>query len=318
MFAFLLKAPVMLWKLSSLCRKYSISVINPHFVGLEYFPLVVLRMLGIFRGKFILSFHGLDIVEMRQSRGLERWLSKVLLRKADWLVACSTGLRNEILLFVPECASRVLAIPNGIDAGAFLSLAGEPFELPAKVRNRRVLLSIGSYEPKKGHDTLLHAFAKVREKGCDAALVIAGQGSSRTTAELARELGILEDVVFLENLPHAQIAALMQRADLFVLPSRWEPFGLVLLEAAVAQKPVVVTDTAGASDLVRHGDTGVVVPIDNPDALASAISATLADSEGASSMARRFHDHVLENFTWQLACRRYLQLAGIYPQVDKD
>ena len=310
MFAFFLKAPVVLWKLGSLCRKYSIRVINPHFIGLEYFPLVVLRNLGIFRGTLILSFHGMDILEMRQSRGLERWLAKVLLRKADWLVACSNGLRDEILLFVPECASRVVAIPNGIDAAAFLSLAEAPFQLPAAFRSRRVLLSVGAYEHKKGHDTLLHAFAKLKGEGCDAALVIAGQASSRPMAELAHELGIQEDVVFFENLPHAQIAALMQRADVFVLPSRWEPFGLVLLEAAAAQKPVVVTNTAGASELVRNGDTGMVVPIDNPDALASAISATLADSEGAASMARRFHDHVLQNFTWRHACRRYLQLAG--------
>jgi L-malate glycosyltransferase len=301
---------MVLWKLGSLCRKYSIRVINPHFIGLEYFPFLVLRKLGIFRGKLILSFHGMDIREMRRSRGLERWLAKVLLRKADWLVACSNGLRDEILLFVPECATRLVAIPNGIDASAFLALAVAPFQLPEEFRNRRLLVSIGAYQHKKGHDILLHAFAKLKAGGCEAVLVIAGQGSSRMMAELATDLGIRGDIVFLEDLPPAQIAALMKRADLFVLPSRWEPFGLVLLEAAAAQKPVVVTNTAGASELVRHGDTGMIVPIDDPDALASAISVMLADSEGASTMARRFHDHVLEHFTWQHAYRRYLRLTG--------
>jgi glycosyltransferase involved in cell wall biosynthesis len=307
--AFVVKAPAILWRLRSVCRRYSIDVINAHFIGLEYFPFLVLRRLGMVRGPLILSFHGLDIREMRETRGLERWLSRVLLRGADWLVACSGGLRDQILLFVPECAPRTVSIPYGIDPAAFLYQPDVNFELPELVRGRRVILNVGAYEHKKGHDVLLQAFAQL-ERRRDTVLVIAGQGSSRPVTELAEKLVIQDDVVLFENLPHAQIAALMKRADLFVLSSRWEPFGIVLLEAAVARVPLVVTGTAGPAELIRHGHTGLIVPIDDPEALGAAISASLADPEEASRRAQRLAEHVAENFTWERAYRSYERLLN--------
>ena len=103
-----IKAPSVLWKLRATCRRYSIRVLNPHFITIEYFPLLLLRKLGMFRGQLILSFHGSDIRGIIQSRGMERWLFRMLLRGSDFLVACSDGLREEILDFVPECESRTV------------------------------------------------------------------------------------------------------------------------------------------------------------------------------------------------------------------
>lgn len=118
---FCLAAPTMLWNLRSLCRQYSIRVLNPHFIGIEHFPLVLLRKLGLFRGTLILSFHGSDIRSMLQTQGIQRELFRILLRGADVLVSCSEGLREEILILVPECAKRTAVIPKGIDVAAFLS-----------------------------------------------------------------------------------------------------------------------------------------------------------------------------------------------------
>jgi glycosyltransferase involved in cell wall biosynthesis len=308
--AFAVKGPLILWKLRQLCRRYSIGILNPHFIGLEYFPLLVMRRLGLFRGKLILSFHGLDIREMQRSRGLERYLSLTLLRGADWLVGCSSGLREEIVKLVPECAPRTVAIPNGIDAAAFLSLATIPYRLPENLAGRKVVLSVGAYEDKKGHDVLLRAFARVKAGNPEVALVIAGQGSAAAMAGLAGKLGISGDVVLLENVSHAQVAALFQRADIFALASRWEPFGLVLLEAAAAGKPVVVTKTAGSAELIRHGVTGRIVPVEDAEALASEIQDLLLDPESAARMAERFHLDAMQRFTWTEAYGKYMRLIS--------
>lgn len=310
-FSFCVKSPLILWKLRALCRRHSIDVLNPHFIGLEYFPLIVMRKLGIFRGKVILSVHGADIRGMMQAKGLERRLSRMLLRGADMLVACSGGLRDEILLFAPECKPRTVAVHNGIDVDAFVALAPEPFPLPESLAGRKVILNVGTYEYKKGHDILLQAFVHLKARHPEAALVIAGARSSSAVAQLAREQGIQDDVLLLENLPHTQIAALMKRADIFVLSSRLEPFGLVLLEAAAACKPIVASDTVGPRELIRHGEMGLIVPVDDPKALGEAISDLLDNPEFAAQVAARFHEHVRQHFTWKRTAARYEELVAL-------
>ncbi len=308
--AFCLKAPFIAWRLWSFCRRYSITVLNPHFAGIDDLPLWFVRKTGIFKGKLILSFHGLDVNTLTSSRGLERFLGKMLLRGADFLVACSSGLRDEIIRFVPECEARTLSIPNGINAAAFLALSTGTFELPERFNGRTILLSVGNYESKKGHDLLLKAFAKLTGVRTDVGLVIAGHGDSGPMARLAAELGVAADVLLLEAVPPAQVAALMNRADIFVLASRWEPFGLVLLEAAAAELPVVSSATAGAAELLADGETGRVVPIGDADAMAGAIHTLIANPEAARRMAHRFHENVLANFTWDKAYQAYADIAS--------
>jgi glycosyltransferase involved in cell wall biosynthesis len=309
------KAPSLLWRLRALCREHSIRVLNPHFIGLEYLPLLFLRKLGLFQGKLILSFHGADIREMMQSRGLERFLSKVLLRGADVLVPCSDGLREELLMFVPDCAARTVVVHNGIDAPAFVALATEPFVLPEAFRRRKIILNIGAFEYKKAHDILLRAFAIVKQSHPEAALVIAGQRSSAAVAQLGVELGIQDDLLLFESIPHTQIVALLKRSDMFVLSSRWqkgicgEGFAMALLEAAAVEKPVISTMSCGTSELIRDGENGRLVPTDDPEALAQAMVDFLNSPEDAARMARVLQEDVNRNFTWKDAYNKYLRLA---------
>jgi glycosyltransferase involved in cell wall biosynthesis len=306
--AFCVRGPSILWKLRSLCRKYSINVLNPHFIGLEYLPLVLLRRLGLFRGQLIFSLHGADLKELRQSRGLERRLSKMLLRGADYLVPCSEGLAAEIADFVPECAGRTVAVPNGIDAEAFLAGAGSPFELPPQYQSQPLILNIGAFEHKKGHDILLRSIGLLKEAGIPAVLVIAGQGSAASMASLAAELGISDRVLFLENQPHSRIAALLKQADVFVLSSRREGLPLSLLEAAAAARPVVATRIPGVIELLSAGDTGLMVPVDDYEAMARALTVVLGDPVAAVEMGKRFHAFVTANFSWRKAFRKYAAL----------
>jgi colanic acid/amylovoran biosynthesis glycosyltransferase len=310
-----IKAPVVLWKLRAICRRYGIRVLNPHFIGIGYFSLLLLRKLRLFRGQLILSFHGSDIREMIQSRGVERWLLRMLLRGSDVLVACSDGLREEILDFVPECASRTVTIHNGIDVPSFLALAAGPFSLPERLDGRPVILNIGRFEYKKGHDILLRAFRILKAKHPEAVLVIAGQSDSSGIAKLGAELGIQDDLLLLQDISHAQVVSLLKRADIFVLSSRWEKgvcgegFALALLEAGAAAKPVVTTHSCGTTELIEDGVTGRIVPTENPEALAEAICDVLSDPDSAAQMAERLHQHVIEHFTWKQTYRKYIQLV---------
>ncbi len=100
--------PLFIWRLRRACRKYRIEVLNPHFIGLEHFSLMLFARFGGFHGPLLLSFHGSDIRSMIQTRGIERSLSRLLLKGAAALVPCSYGLGEEVLMLAPESARIAL------------------------------------------------------------------------------------------------------------------------------------------------------------------------------------------------------------------
>ncbi len=256
---------------------------------------------------------------MIQSRGLQRRLFRMLLRGADALVACSESLREEILGFVPECASRTVTIHNGIDAAAFLAPPTDPFRLPAWLAGRQIVLNIGAFVYNKGQDILLRAFKILRANHPNAALVIVGYGNSAAIAKLGVDLGIDDDLLLLENIPHVQIASLLKRADVFAFSTRWkkgvygEGFGMALLEAGAAKTPIVTTLTGSAAEIIEDGVTGRIVPTEDPEALADAISGVLSDPATAMQMALRLNERVIEQFTWKHAYQKYVRLADGLP-----
>jgi glycosyltransferase involved in cell wall biosynthesis len=323
---FCVQLPRFFWQLRDLCRRHQIRVVNPHFIGLEYFPLMLFRRLGGFRGRLLLSFHGSDIRGMMQSRGLERYLSRLLLRGADVLVPCSRDLGEEIRMFVPECADRIVPIANGVDIERFLASSKFDLLLPEWTKDRKIVLNIGAFEYKKGHDVLLRAFAEVRNTHPEACLIIAGQQREefQVTKDLVHQLGLQDAVLLLCDIPHGSLSGLLQSADLFVLSSRWEKgvcgegFAMALLEAAAAGKPVVSTETCGVRELIEHGESGLIVPTDNPELLGNAIITMLNDRDRAARYARNLQAKVAKVFTWKAAHECYLKLSGLTPRVEQN
>ena len=318
-FRFCLKLPRFVWQLRALCRRYQIRVINPHFIGLEYFPLMLFRRLGGYRGRLLLSFHGSDIRGMMQSQGLERYLSRLLLRGSDALVPCSRDLGEEIRQFVPECADRIVSIANGINIERFLLSSRFDLQLPVWTKQRKILLNVGAFEYKKGHDVLLRAFALVRQAHPEACLIIAGQKREafQATKDLLDQLGLRDAALFFSDIAHESVAGLLQSADLFVLSSRWEKgvcgegFAMALLEAAAAGKPVVSTLTCGVTELIDHGESGLIVPSESPELLAEAIISMLNRPDEAGRQARNLHADVAKCFNWRAAHESYLSLSGL-------
>jgi L-malate glycosyltransferase len=177
-------------------------------------------------------------------------------------------------------ASRVEHIPNFVDLPESPSLQGI-----ARVREElalrpgtRVVLALGRLHQVKGFDTLIRAFAQMAANDEAAMLVILGEGAERAKLEdLARDLSLAERI----RLPgwRNDLSPYFASADLFVCPSRLEPFGNVLLDAWSQGVPLLATRTAGASELVTDKDNGVLVDIDDIAAMAAAMSMMLSMSE---------------------------------------
>src|SRR5439155_16208787 len=172
---------------------------------------------------------------------------------------------------------RFRVVPNAVDVGLFHpnGAAAEPS-----------LVTGGRLDHQKGIDVLLRALATVRQDRDDVRLDVIGDGPERGAYErLARELGVAAAVTFHGFRPKAELAALMRRASLFVLASRFDNNPCVLLEAQASGLPIVASDVGGIAEIVEQN--GRLVPPERPDALANAILAALADRYDPESIARR-------------------------------
>ena len=189
-------------------------------------------------------------------------------------------------------------IPNGVDPDRFATAA--PFPHP-----RRYLLTVARLSHEKGIDVLLDAFARLGVPELD--LVVVGDGPERAALIAQRDrLGITERVHFVGTLEAAALPARYRGATLVVCPSRWEGLPLVALEAMASGRAVVGTAVDGMPDAVADGETGILVPPEDPGALAGAIAALLQDPARAATLGRRGATVVRERFTWNDVCARYL------------
>jgi len=287
-----------------------------HYPDLEAVNLVLLKVLGLFDGQVVLSLHGSDIRSAFQETGPGRRIWRFMLRHASAVVACSGGLKEETLHFEPR--ARVVTIYNGIDVARFSASSDPEFRWPPELMGQRVIVNVGQFEFRKGHDILLKAFRRVRDVRGDVALALAGFPGPTTepVRKMIRDLNLSDSVLYLGALPHEKIYDLLKHSTLFVLATRWrrgsmgEGFAIAVLEAAAAKLPVVATASCGVEEIIHDGETGRVVPLEDDAALSAAICEQLDDPDSAKKMAERLYAVVREQFTWQKAAAQYASLQS--------
>jgi glycosyltransferase involved in cell wall biosynthesis len=288
-----------------LVRERNVAAVNFHFPSLDVWAPAVLKMLGLLKVPLVLSFHGADVPPLQSSTGMNKRLWRFVLKRATAVTACSHALSRELLAFSPRLG--VTVVQNGVDADLFRTRSRLPHTGPPSI------LHIGKFEHKKAQDVLLKAFRQLCELGIDAKLVLVGAAGPQLngTRELIAALNLESKVEVHVNVPHERIPSLMQGADLFVLPSRVEPFGIVLLEAGAAGLPVIASRVGGVPELLEDGRTGLLIAPDDEDALFAALHKLLTDKEYAAQLAAAWHSQVLTNWSWEQTTRGYLQTAGL-------
>jgi glycosyltransferase involved in cell wall biosynthesis len=213
-----------------------------------------------------------------------RWLIRTFYPRADAVLPSSLGVQGGLRPFGVE-PERMRVVYNPIDVGEIQRSAQEPVE-GFNGDGVPTIITVGRHVEQKDHHTLLRAFAEVRRRTA-VRLVLLGQGPLRPELEgLAAELGIQDSVLFAgwQSNPFAWLA----RSDLFVLSSRFEGFGNVLVEAMACGLPVVSTDCcSGPREILRDGEDGLLVPVGDVDALAGAMLRVLQDRPLRERLARR-------------------------------
>jgi glycosyltransferase involved in cell wall biosynthesis len=205
--------------------------------------------------------------------GAFRFVERALARRASRVIAITQALARFQVERVGLPADKVEVIHYGLDDLPQAWGTNPPDPVPA---DAPVLLCVCRLEPQKGVDVAIRALADIP----DAHLVVLGEGHQRAELE---QLGS-DRVHLLGRVP--DVAAWLRRADVLVHPARWEGFGLALLEAMLASLPVVATRVSSIPEIVVDGETGLLVPPDDPSALAAAVNLVLADPGGYGERGR--------------------------------
>jgi len=284
--------PLSVFHLLRLIRRHRIDAINCHFLSPQFVHLVAAGYL--LRVPVIVSIHGAEIDYYRDdSDWLSRLLLRMIVRGARRVVACSSDLARQTREAFPELADRVTFVHNGVDLASFAGISTQR-KLPESF-----LLCVSRQVHKKGLDTLLRAFVEVARDFPQISAVFVGAGPLLEEHQaLATRLGIERKVFFMGDVPHREIATFFERCQLFVLPSRAEPFGIVLLEAAYYCKPIVCTRVGGVPEILVDGVSGSFVEPDDPPAMAASILNILYHPEFASTLWTRAHETLMARFLW--------------------
>lgn len=260
---------------------------------------------------YLLSPRGMLVRELisRKSPFAKRlWLAAIERRTLAEAAAihCTSELEAEDLRRLELDLAPVVVVPNGVvlpEPMPSSRLAEAAW--PALPRGGR-LLYLGRINWKKGIDRLIRALTAVP----DALLRVVGpdeEGQRAALRALAREVGVADRVTFEETVHGGEKWALLAGADLLVLPSLHENWGMVVSEALGVGTPVVVTETVGAAELVRRHDAGAVVE-GSPEALAAAIRTLLADPARRTAMGERARRVVRTQYSREVVARRMAEL----------
>ena len=227
---------------------------------------------------------------------------RAALRRATHVVACARSLAASALALAPEVGPRLSVIPNGVEPGLFADGRAHPHARP-------YVAAVGRLVPQKGFDVLLEAFARLDAPEVD--LLIAGDGPERRRLEALRErLGLGARVHLLGVMDRATVASLYRGARLVACTSRWEGLPLVCLEAMASGRAVVASRVDGIPDAVGDGETGLLVPPEDPLALADALGALLEDGPRRERLGARARALVCAELTWASVAERYLAVLA--------
>lgn len=292
---------------------YLLQQINPNLLHIH--QASGYGLLGTLSGfsPRVLSVWGADVYDIPSRSAIHREIIRWNLRSADWV--CST---SEVMAKQTQSLQNVdnlTVTPFGVDTDRFA---------PARNRNGNDGIIIGtvkSLHPKCGIDVLIRSFQMLLDRlpssvAQRSRLLIVGGGPQRSELEdLSCELEIDQQTTFTGSISHTEVPDHLNQLDIYAALSRRESFGVAVLEASSCGIPVVVSDVGGLPEVVRDGETGIVVESESPDEAAEAIHSLVTDPKKRYEMGKRGRSHVVKKYEWSDCVTKLLE---VYEYVNMN
>ncbi|MCL2358740.1 glycosyltransferase family 4 protein [Candidatus Bathycorpusculum sp.] len=275
----------------------------------------------IFRKPLLVTMHS---TEMGRRDGLHTTAERMIHETEAWLtyeawkvICCSDYMINHVKYVFGLPNDKLVMVPNGVsthDYGADKDY--QTFRSKFALPEEKIVLFVGRLVYEKGIHILINAVPKILSK-VNAKFIIVGSGyMQEQLLNIVRSMGLEHKVLFEGFLDNTTLMKLQKCADVSVVPSLFEPFGIVALEAMAAGSPVVASDTGGLTEIVEHDSTGVKVYPNNPDSLAWGITKVLLDKTYAQSLRNNAYRQVQEKYDWEKIAqntkRIYEEVLGEY------
>ena len=292
--------------------------------------LVALRLKQALGTPFVVTFHALGRVRRRHQNEADQFPAERMeiedqaIAHADAIIAECPQDEEDLATLYRADRARVRVIPCGVDKAEFWPIA-RPFARRALGFDpkERIILNIGRLVPRKGIDTAIRALGRLaRRHGVVSKLVVVGGNSDLPcpllTPEIGRLAGIAADegvasqVMFTGRRSREFLKLYYNAADVFVTTPWYEPFGITPLEAMACGTPVVGSAVGGIKYSVADGFTGMLVPPNDPDALAASLAKLYLDADYRRELGRNAIDRVHEQFTWAKVAG---SIAALYQDV---
>jgi len=273
----------------------------------------------VFRRPLFATMHS---TEIGRRNGIHSDYERMIHETEAWLtyeawkvICCSDYMVSHVRWAFGLPPDKMMMIPNGVNADVYaaikkneLSQFRSRFALPEE----KIVLFVGRLVHEKGVHVLVNAAPKVLEK-VNAKIIIVGNGYMKEQLSgIVKGMGIAHKVLFTGFVDDETLRGLQTCADVSVVPSLFEPFGIVALEAMAAKSPVVVSDTGGLAEIVDHDVDGVKVYPGNPDSLAWGITRILTDETNANRLRSNACKKIQERFNWDRIAQ---QTMGVYEAV---
>ena len=273
----------------------------------------------IFRKPLLVTMHSTEIGRRegahtdteRMIHDTEAWLTY----EAWKVICCSEYMVTHVKWAFGLPSDKLTMIPNGVNRHIYENVEKNDLELFRRkfaLSEEKLVLFVGRLVYEKGAHVLINAIPKILDK-IDAKFIIVGSGYMKEQLmKIVKSMRLEHKVLFTGFIDDQTLLKLQICADVSVVPSLFEPFGVVALEAMAAKSPVVVSDTGGLSEIVEHDVTGVKVYPNNPESLAWGITNLLLNQEYRNRIAEKAYLKVLEKYNWTKIAR---QTKRIYNTV---
>jgi L-malate glycosyltransferase len=268
-------------KMAEAAREHQLELFHVHYaIPHAIAGFLAQQMLGDKAPRMVTTLHGTDITIVGQDRSFFE-ITRFGIERSQGVTAVSEFLRRMTVQEF-QIAQPIEVIPNFVD----LDLYPEepPDRSPLAAPGQKVLLHVSNFRPVKRVLDVVRIFDRVRRE-VDAVLLLVGEGPERSSAQaLGRRLGIQDRLRFLGT--RQSIEEIAGMADVLLLPSELESFGMSALEAMAARVPVVGSDAGGLPEVVRHAETGFLLPVGDVEGMAARTLEILKDEERRREMGQ--------------------------------
>jgi D-inositol-3-phosphate glycosyltransferase len=251
---------------------------------------------------------------------------KQVLRRADRIVVATLAEQTQLRFLYQANDRKFVVIPPGVDVSHFYPIPDDEAKMYVGLKPYdRMVLFVGRIEPLKGVDTLIQAMSCLQwkeERPVHLAIIGGDPAASpeEMSAEMARlqklcdELAVGQTVVFLGKRDQDKLPYYYSAAAMVVMPSHYESFGMVALEAMACGTPVIASEVGGLAYLVRDGETGFTIPDQEPDTLCEKISWLLNDHELHETMSQRAVEYA-QDYAWEKIAK---QIVDVYKSLVEE